>query len=392
MRHGALIQTRTFAGEPVWIIVKAGIYDDRIIDWQQALYAQDVSPNTVRAYVYDLSKLWDFQAEYGDHYDLAQTAASFKMLSHFKTALLHGDERLGWGPKQKTSVKRILNSVNSYSDYSFPELSNPTVMSHRVVMEKGKGFFAHLRDPILKPQLRRLVRVKIMQLPWDGKYFPIKHIGSLLVDEPCARDQCLYALLATGGLRLSEALNLWIDDVTYENGRIIVKVNDPEKRRPELWKKFRILPDPHIRNKGRANDEVFFLDDGDFFLQAFERYIFTQRPPTEEHPYLFVNLKSGKHYGKRFKPHSARDHLSARCKQLGIDDYGPHSLRHFYGVYAVNVMQQANPKITLDVIQSMMGHATIESTKKYAVFWPETIRQMVDEAFLKIKKDGKMAF
>lgn len=340
LNHGIIQRTKTSIGEDVWVIFKDGAFDDPMIEWQQSLYGQDRSPNTVRAGAYDLTKLWDFQYEYGSDYDFLDPSSTLKMLRHFKQALLKGDERLGWSPLKKTSVKRILNSVNSYMDFSVPDLSNPLVLSTSLRFKKNNtGFFAHLREPILKQSFRRLVRVKLTESNWDGKYFPFANIKELIYGEPSARNRCLYALLAMGGLRLSEALNLWIDDISFERDVIVVKVNDPEKRRTELWKKYRILPDPDIRNKGRANDEVFFLDGGDAFMEAFERYIFNERPPTEEHPYLFVNLKNGKYYGNRLKPHSVREAFSKRCIELGVEGYSPHSLRHFYGVYAVNVIE-----------------------------------------------------
>ncbi|MGL6288978.1 tyrosine-type recombinase/integrase [Aeromonas hydrophila] len=48
--------------------------------------------------------------------------------------------------------------------------------------------------------------------------------------------------------------------------------------------------------------------------------------------------------------------------------YTLHSLRHFYGYWLLNFHRTADGhSFSLLEVQNMMGHANIESTKKYAV-------------------------
>lgn len=394
MKHGIIVQTKTSRNEDVWLIVKNGSFDEQLVEWQQLLYSGDNSPNTIRSYVYGISLLWDYQFEYGQDYDLTSPREALKMLGHFKRALLKGDDRLQWAPKSKTSVKRILNGINSYSDLFGGEFVNPTIKSGswRREFHKSNSFLAHLKTPTLREATKRVVKVKLLEPNWDMKYFPIKYVAECIRGASCARDSCLYALLAMGGLRISEALNIWLDDISYEADTLKVKIISPEERRAELWRKYRLLPDPFIRNKGRTNREVFFLDGGELFMEAFERYIYKERPPVSDHPYLFVNIKTGKYNGLRLTPSSARDSLILRCERLGIDHYSPHSLRHFYGVFAINVLRELNPAIQLDVVQTMMGHRDIDNTKKYAVFMPGTIRKELEAAYIKLRRDGTMTF
>jgi integrase len=394
-KYGTIFETRTRNNERVWIFVRSGYIDPLLIDWQKKMYALDSSPNTVKAYVYDLTKLWDFWFEYQDKYHLSDNdlPTAVNVLADFKVALLRGDKNLGWTPIDRSSAKRILAAINSYIDLANPRISNPKIPSSAWSNpdKKMRSFFAHLRAPKLREDFRakRMVRIKDKKENYIYKHFPFKHIKSLLLGEPCARDQCLYLLEAIGGLRESEALNMWVNDISYENGRVVAKVINPEKRRVELWQKYRLLPDPFIRNKGRTTEEVFFIDgNGLKIWEAYQRYIYTERIPTEEHPYLFQTLKKGRYYSKRFMPDAHRSKLTERCSQLKIEKYGPHSLRHFYGTFSVNILAKANPDITIEIIQAMMGHVNIESTRKYSRLLPQKIRQELEEADIKLRKDG----
>jgi integrase/recombinase XerC len=150
-----------------------------------------------------------------------------------------------------------------------------------------------------------------------------------------ARDQALFEVLYGAGLRISEACNLDVGDVTSDGGggRVVVR-----------------------QGKGRK-DRIVPL--GSKAWQAIAAYVpqrgalLGARPP-EPHA-LFLTRR-----GRRLGPREARRRLTRREALSGVKRVSPHALRHSFATHLLG------EGADLRSIQEMLGHASLRTTQRYA--------------------------
>ncbi|SDM48434.1 Phage integrase family protein [Methylobacterium phyllostachyos] len=211
------------------------------------------------------------------------------------------------------------------------------------------------------------------QVDLENKDFPLEHLSDLLDAARSHRDRALYALLAGGGLRLHEALNLRLSDIDATTGEVWVV--DPDNRRfgREMPKRDR------LRFKGRAMSRVYlyepllsrFWDEMRAYLRS--EYVGT----ADDEQFLFKKL-DGQGRGEALNDASdtaLQKQFKAAVLRAGVE--GPreapdhvwtlHSLRHSYGVYMLNFIPvPGGAGLKLTEVQMLMGHASPESTQVYA--------------------------
>jgi site-specific recombinase XerD len=195
-------------------------------------------------------------------------------------------------------------------------------------------------------------------------------------------------LMHYGGLRLSEALSLWCNDVTIEAGEVIVRIYHPKNglapdggmRSTYLDRQYGLQTrntlvksndaqhlgwkDCLITDPDRRCFEVFFYPQETAleFAEMWRDYHLTQRAkPTSEqkHPYAFTT-KDGLPYSHRM----FRDSHRLAIKRLGLT-YGklqgttPHGHRHAYG------QRLAADGADALTIKFAMHHKSITSSQTY---------------------------
>lgn len=138
------------------------------------------------------------------------------------------------------------------------------------------------------------------------------------------RDKLIVTLLYSSGLRVSELINLTIDDVNFEEKQLSIV--------------------------SRNNSRVILLDKSS--NQLIQKYL---KKRTQKSKYLVVN-KSG-------------NQLTPRYVQLMIKKYGnesgikkkitPHILRHSY---ATHLLEQG---VNIKIIQEILGHSNLSTTQIY---------------------------
>lgn len=210
----------------------------------------------------------------------------------------------------------------------------------------------------------------------DNKDFPVEYMDSLISAATSWRDRTLWLLLLASGLRKSEALNLRWTDIDYINRNVYVL--DPNNRR---YGRF-MTPDEKVRFKGRSVSWTYLWEPWrSKFFQALAEYRKREwRLPSDGNDFVFQILKvqdgkvgvplamaSDSATIEAFK----RAVIKAEIISSDLDGYKtwtPHSLRHAYGVYMLNYIP-IGPGVfgfsEVDV-QSLMGHKSIISTRKYA--------------------------
>jgi integrase/recombinase XerC len=160
---------------------------------------------------------------------------------------------------------------------------------------------------------------------------PLPAEGDLNVE--AARDQALFEVLYGAGLRISEACNLNVGDISLDGRGALVVVRQGKGRKDRL------------------------VPLGTIGWRAVQAYV-TGRPALEKEPRseaLFLTRR-----GRRLGPRQARRQLAGRQAQRAIRGISPHGLRHSFATHLLG------EGADLRSIQEMLGHSSLRSTQRYA--------------------------
>lgn len=219
----------------------------------------------------------------------------------------------------------------------------------------------------------------------DNLDFPALEIPKLLLNTSCSRDKAIYALLIGTGIRSSEAISLTWDMIDIEKQEVYI-VDTNKNRNNE-----------NLKFKGRNTIKTFFIPElRHIFFQALYEYQLKESNHSVNHNYVFQFLK-GKDHGNPYYTVSRQGFIKEfkkTVKRAGITNpnflnnnfWTPHSLRHFYGVYMLNHIPLKDKfGFSIEEVQKMMGHKSIEVTKKYARRPDEYIKEQLSYAEMRIE-------
>ncbi len=335
---------------------------------------------------------------------------------------------LWWQPRQPDDAGKLIGHITKFTDWlalvnedamlqlnpwrqatRHEERLNWAAYSHR----RDNAFLSHLWRS--KPQTNQSRAVRSRTIPFErqtpAKAFPEQCFDQLVSEgfRRRARDSrgptdlrnvLITYLMEYGGLRLSEALSLWSDDVSVEDGEIIVRIHHPEyglapggktnrttylqnqyglqsrnrlvKAKDPLflgWKNG-LITDPH-----RHCFEVFFYpgDCGQVFAGLWRDYHLKQRVKPkagEAHPYAFTNR-----YGQPYSHRMFRKAHKLAAERIGLDYHKmagttPHGHRHAFG------QRLARDGASQLTIRNAMHHVSLESS---LIYTQPTAKQMREE-------------
>lgn len=142
-----------------------------------------------------------------------------------------------------------------------------------------------------------------------------------------SRNQAIFLLLYTCGLRISEAINMKTNELPL-NSSVLVKGKG---------KKERMVPILNIAN------------------QAIENYTKQCPYPVSNSEYVFLGIR-----GNRMLPRSFQKAMERARNSIGLpSSTTPHSLRHSYATHLLNAGTD------LRSIQKLLGHSSLSSTQIY---------------------------
>ncbi|MBD9424505.1 site-specific integrase [Pseudomonas sp. PDM15] len=335
---------------------------------------------------------------------------------------------LWWQPRQPNDADKLIGHITQFTDWlalvnedaklqlnpwrqatRHEERLNWAAYSHR----RDNAFLSHLWRS--KPQTSQSRVARSRTLPVErqtpAKAFPEEYF-ELLVSEGFRRrtrdsrgpvdlrNVLISCLMEYGGVRLSEALSLWSDDVSVEDGEIIVRIHHPEyglapggktNRADYLQNQYGLQPrnrlvkatDPLflgwknglITDPHRLCFEVFFYpgDFGQVFAGLWRDYHLKQRVKPkagEAHPYAFTN-RDGQPYSHRM----FRKAHKLATERIGLDYYKmagttPHGHRHAFGQ---RLARHGASQLT---IRNAMHHVSLESS---LIYTQPTAKQMREE-------------
>lgn len=199
-----------------------------------------------------------------------------------------------------------------------------------------KGLYTHLvinRYMKENPSLKLVPEKNQQKLP---EILTDEEINLLLsqphpIDAKGYRDKAMLELLYATGIRVSELINLDVDDVNIESGVI------------------------RCASKGRER----FIPMYEEAIQALDNYLVLVRPQMVALPderALFVNVS-----GDRMSRQGFWKIIKFYTKSAGIEkDITPHTLRHSF---AAHLLENG---ADIHAIQEMLGHSDISSTQVYS--------------------------
>ena len=195
-----------------------------------------------------------------------------------------------------------------------------------------QGIYAFLRflvdHGVLTPDiLDKKIQLKLPELL--PRAIPAEDLEALLVVINNVRDQAMILLLLRTGMRIGELLNVKVSDIILPERKILI----------------------YLGEKNYQGRVVHFTEDAE---RALRKWLKERNAYGE---YLFYGYAN-----KKFSYAAARKALVKYLAQAGLahKGYGLHSLRH---TFATDLL---NAGLRLEVLQQLLGHRSIEITRRYA--------------------------
>lgn len=379
-----------------------------VISMSVARFARYFQREGTRSYE-SISKAVSAIAKLRDFYVQSMAGESLRpgelkaLLEDFLFAYDHGT-LLGWHPASNQQYRNARAAVHDYVRFLLaePNASWSNEFEQRFIeacrvswtstTHAEKSLLFHTkRRPRKKTAGRKKVTIGLKHF----KPFPPELVQDLIDTTKNPRDKLAFALLAYGGRRESELLHLFATDIAARGAELAVHLRHPA-RAPMTWKNhaskivsgerreylksiFGLLPrTEHGANpsavgwkgikfddESELRSELYWIGDrGSYLLDLHRTYLHSVRAmvPRRHHPYYFVSED-----GEPLKVSAFENQFRLACRRLerkhgiSLRGFGPHSLRHFYGFYCVDVLN-----LDLLLVQKFLGHADPSSTAIYA--------------------------
>lgn len=302
-----------------------------------------LSPNTVEAYHRDLDAYLAVLASRGV---TTPTAIGPADVTAFVRELRDRAE-----PLSATSTARMLSSVRGL---------------HRFLLEEGlveRNVAADARPPKLASRLPKAITVDQMAeilATTDGD------------DEKSLRDKALLELLYATGARVSELVDLNVDDVIStstavgDDGTGADEAGDGGARQEHSTADV-------IRLFGKGGKQRI-VPLGSFARAAIDAYLVRARPLLSARgratPALFLGVR-----GARMSRQNVWLVIKARAEQskLGLV-VSPHTFRHSFATHLLEGGADVR------VVQELLGHSSVSTTQIYTLVTADTLRDMYTTA------------
>jgi len=211
------------------------------------------------------------------------------------------------------------------------------------------GFLGFLveREVIHPNVLRKKVRVKVPEaLP---RAIDPEDVKTLLAVINHVRDRAMILMLLRTGMRIGELLNVRIPDINLKEKKVII----------------------YEAQKTRVGRVVYFSDDAKEALDAWLR----KKDPRED-----ILLRGIKYEGLTYA--AARRRFVIYLEKAGLADkgYTIHCLRHTFA------SELLNAGMRLECLQHLLGHTSLEVTRRYARLTDKTREEEYFRAMAIIEK------
>jgi len=273
------------------------------------------------------------------------------------------------------------------------------------------------------------------------KAFPFRFFPLLIDTTPNVREKLLYLLMGGTSARISQALNLTLEDIDYDRYDVYLSdpaIDDPsqkgllgETRKRWLRENYGIdVERDHPHNQVLfkypipypANRPLYWLNESlqnQFFTLLADYTIYPVHQRRPKHPFFFTKLDGGRllyrpalekfkrdcrllyqriqsDFAVQPQEMSDREYREILSESELLLDLTPHSLRHMYGNYMAELFYRASlKKIPVEAeririyCQHGMGHGSTESTDVYFNARMERVIMAGEEYFVHYLRDHK---
>lgn len=305
--------------------------------------------------------------------DLVTCARNLSLFQlHLRTSPVSRRGRGHGRARSNDRVSDVMSCVRSSYRFQVRHGSVPSSVNellYEVVTPVG-GSMPWLED------LPALVARPAHALPRSGESEPVaasfEEYLAMMAAPGTARDKLLVTVLALAGLRIGQALGLRRSDMhLMENSRAVGCA----------------VPGPHLHVLRREDNENMALSKRrrelvvpahPVVLQAYAGYCLQRDriAAAGRSDFVFVNLNGGE-VGRAMSDGRAREIIGALARRAGIDRVvTPHQFRHGLGSELVNAGR------SLDEIQMLLGHAHVDTTRRYAHTSRERLRDAIESVSL----------
>jgi integrase/recombinase XerC len=280
------------------------------------------SENTVISYVNDIRSLTNFL----ESEELGELKFTTNRLAKFYVAHLHNN----YDPK---SIRRKISSVKTLFDY---------------LLEEGI-----VRDNPFKNVVLPKVGKRLPKFIYEDEM--IDFLNNIDSTTPIGiRNKAIFEVLYGCGLRVSELIN--------------VKINELDFVKQELL----------VHGKGSVERIVPIHD---YAIETIKTYLLEARPTLKirsekDNTYVFIN-----HRGNPLTARGVRDILDREIKrQVSTLNVSPHSFRHSFATHLLN------NGVDLRIVQELLGHASLSTTQIYTKMSKEKLQEEYKRTHPRAKK------
>src|SRR2546430_1291028 len=311
---------------------------DAIERWLAYLSDVDRSPNTVKAYAYDVKDFWVFLTARG----LDWREVRLEDVGEFVAWLalppaLRGGRVAVLAPSQPhvgaATASRKLSAVAAF--YAHHGRHGVDVGELLTTWRVGgarawKSFLHHASKG--KPQARRTIKLKVpKKLP---RVVTAAEMQAVLDACEHLRDRLLFALLWDSGVRIGEALGLRHEDIAAAERQvsIVPRAND---------------------NRARAKSGGRTVPVGAQIVRLYGDYLHGEYGDLDS-DYVFINLWADP-VGQPWTYAAVYDLVKRLRTRTGVD-FDPHWARH---AYATRALRDGVP---IEVVSALLGHSSVATT------------------------------
>ena len=279
-----------------------------INDFISYISKKNYSVNTYTSYINDLYYFYIFIKK-----DL--TKVTFEDIKDYL-------EHLNLKKEKTSSIRRKISSLKSF--YKFLYKNN--------YINKKDYPLTKIAYPKMEKKLPKFIYYNDL----------LEIINESSKDKDGVRDRLIIEMLYATGVRVSELINIKINDIDFNNRRIIVL------------------------GKGNKERIVYY---GEYAEEVLKEYMKTHE--RKNHNYLFVNSKGGKltDRGVRYIIDNIMSKLSVKTHVT------PHVLRH---TFATDML---NNGCDIKVVQELLGHSSLKATEIYTHVTNEHLKKVYYECF-----------
>lgn len=329
-----------------------------------------ISRNSLRAYAYHLKLFFEFLESKGLNYEnvTIDNMADFLiwLQSPYKTDnVIPFKQKPIESKRSPRTINIIISTVLDFYDYLMRNENYSGNLSERLKKEMSgsrrgyKGFLYHIQKE--KSFLAKILKIK--EPKTRPKVLTKEQVKTLINACNNLRDKFLISLLWETGIRIGEALSLWIEDFSIDKRILTIKDRGELENKAEI----KTVNSPrtiHISEK---------------LTNMFIQYVADYHTNEVDTNFVFIKL-SGKNKYQPMEYQDVDSLFKRLYKKTGIKAT-PHMLRH------TSLTELRKAGLKPEHLQKRAGHKDVQFTiQTYYHPTDEDIRKDWEKSFLKVEK------